>query len=178
MLPYGATELASAYRTVRNNTIQVATDIPEDKYDFSAATGSKTVGQLLTHIAFGNEFAMAVHPARLTTLAGFNFGQFIGAVMAEEQKSRTKAELLDLLRTRGDAFATWLEGLDDAMLSEKVAMHDGSSRTRIEMIMGVKEHEMHHRGQLMLIERIVGVVPHLTRQMQERMAAMAATAKA
>ena len=38
------------------------------------------------------------------------------------------------------------------------------------MIMNVKEHEMHHRGQLMLIERIIGVVPHLTRQMQERMA--------
>ena len=178
MLPYGATELANAHRTVRNNTIQVATDIPEDKYDFSPAAGVRTVRQLLTHIAFGNEFAMAVHPARLTTLAGFNFGQFIGAIMAEEQKPRTKAELLELLRSRGEAFASWLEGLDDAMLSEKVAMNDGTSRSRIEMIMGVKEHEMHHRGQLMLIERMVGVVPHLTRQMQERMAAMAAAAKA
>jgi uncharacterized damage-inducible protein DinB len=40
------------------------------------------------------------------------------------------------------------------------------------MIMSAKEHEMHHRGQLMLIERILGIVPHLTRQMQERMAQM------
>jgi hypothetical protein len=30
---------------------------------------------------------------------------------------------------------------------------------------------MHHRGQLMLIERILGIVPHLTRQRQERMQA-------
>jgi hypothetical protein len=30
----------------------------------------------------------------------------------------------------------------------------------------------HHRGQLMLIERMLGIVPHLTRQMQERMAAV------
>jgi len=36
---------------------------------------------------------------------------------------------------------------------------------------------MHHRGQLMLIERMVGVVPHLTRDMQARMAAMAASKK-
>jgi len=28
---------------------------------------------------------------------------------------------------------------------------------------------MHHRGQLMLIERMLGIVPHLTRQMQERL---------
>ena len=38
------------------------------------------------------------------------------------------------------------------------------------MILSVKEHEMHHRGQMMLIQRLLGIVPHLTRQMQERMA--------
>jgi uncharacterized damage-inducible protein DinB len=48
-----------------------------------------------------------------------------------------------------------------------------ASKTRFEMLMGVKEHEMHHRAQLMLIERMLGIVPHLTRQMQERMAAVA-----
>jgi uncharacterized damage-inducible protein DinB len=42
------------------------------------------------------------------------------------------------------------------------------------MILSVKEHEMHHRGQLMLIERIIGIVPHLTRDMKARMAAAAA----
>jgi uncharacterized damage-inducible protein DinB len=33
---------------------------------------------------------------------------------------------------------------------------------------------MHHRGQLMLIERLLGIVPHLTKQFQERMAQMRA----
>jgi uncharacterized damage-inducible protein DinB len=32
---------------------------------------------------------------------------------------------------------------------------------------------MHHRGQLMMIERMIGVVPHLTRSMQARRAAAA-----
>jgi uncharacterized damage-inducible protein DinB len=30
---------------------------------------------------------------------------------------------------------------------------------------------MHHRGQLMLLERLVGVTPHLTREMMARFAA-------
>lgn len=171
MLPYGAAELANAFRTVRNNTIQIATEIPEERYDFSPAPDVRTVRRLLTHIAFGSEFAMTVHGGKLTTLSGFDFPQFIGGLMAEEQKGRTKAELLDLLRQRGDAFAEWLGGLDDAFLGEKVGMMDGTAKTRLEMIMGVKEHEMHHRGQLMLVERMLGLVPHLTRQMQERMAA-------
>ena len=50
-----------------------------------------------------------------------------------------------------------------------------ASRTRFDMLLSVKEHEMHHRGQLMLIERMVGIVPHLTRDMHARFAA--ATAK-
>jgi uncharacterized damage-inducible protein DinB len=47
------------------------------------------------------------------------------------------------------------------------------SRSRFEAMLGVKEHEMHHRAQLFLIERMIGIVPHLTRARQQRMAATA-----
>jgi uncharacterized damage-inducible protein DinB len=47
-------------------------------------------------------------------------------------------------------------------------------KSRFEMILSVKEHEMHHRGQLMLIERIIGIVPHFTREMNARIAATTA----
>ena len=45
------------------------------------------------------------------------------------------------------------------------------TKSRFEMLLSAKEHEMHHRGQLMMLQRMVGLVPHLTRQMQERMRA-------
>jgi uncharacterized damage-inducible protein DinB len=35
------------------------------------------------------------------------------------------------------------------------------------MILGFKEHEMHHRGQLMVVERMLGIVPHPTRNLQQ-----------
>lgn len=38
------------------------------------------------------------------------------------------------------------------------------------MLLSAKEHEMHHRAQLMVLERMLGLVPHLTRQFQERRA--------
>jgi uncharacterized damage-inducible protein DinB len=47
-----------------------------------------------------------------------------------------------------------------------------AAKSRFEMILSVKEHEMHHRAQLILIERMLGIVPHLTRQMQARMASV------
>ena len=51
-----------------------------------------------------------------------------------------------------------------------------ATKSRFEMLLSAKEHEMHHRGQLMTMQRMIGQVPHLTRQMQERMAQMQAAA--
>ena len=93
---------------------------------------------------------------------------------AEEKVQRSKDQTLELLRSSGEKWAGWLDGLTDDFLAERVSMPPGaepSSRTRFDMILSVKEHEMHHRGQLMLIERMVGIVPHLTREMQARQAA-------
>ena len=81
-----------------------------------------------------------------------------------------------MLRSSGEKWAGWLEGLSESFLGEQVQMRAGmtpASKSRFEMILSVKEHEMHHRGQLMLIERMVGMVPHLTRELQARMAAAA-----
>jgi len=81
------------------------------------------------------------------------------------------------LKTDGEKFAAFLEGLTENDLGERVTMSPqggGGSKTRFEMLLSPKEHEMHHRAQLMTIQRMIGQVPHLTRQMQERMAAMMA----
>jgi len=174
---YSAKDLAAAFRTVRNNTIKIAEEIPEDKYSFQAASESRTVAQTLVHIAVATRFPLAVHGEKLKTMEGFNFFSFIHPILAEEQKSRTKAEIIELLRTSGDQFATWLEGLSEDFLGESVSFPAGAqppSKTRFEMLLGPKEHEMHHRAQLMVLQRMLGITPHLTREQQARMAQMQA----
>ena len=49
-----------------------------------------------------------------------------------------------------------------------------ATKSRFEMLLGVKEHEMHHRGQLMVLQRMLGITPHLTRQMMARIESMQA----
>jgi uncharacterized damage-inducible protein DinB len=175
---YGGKELAESFRTVRKNTLAVAQDIPEDKYDFRPMPDSRSVGELFAHIALSNGFQKQIHAEeRRTTLDGFDFPALMKRLSAEEKAPRTKAQVIELLTTDGEAWAKWMEGLDDNFLGEVLVMPPGGappSRTRFDMILSVKEHEMHHRGQLMLIERMLGIVPHLTRRMHERFAASAA----
>ncbi len=178
MSAYGATQMAAAFRTVRNNTLRIAEEIPEDKYDWAPAAGVRTVQSLLAHIAISPSLHEDIHRAQhVTTLQGYDFGAIVGKMSAEESKPRSKAEILALLETEGARFATWLESLSADFLSETYTDPTGkNAKTRCEGLLSAKEHEMHHRGQLMLMERILGIVPHLTRQMQERMAAHAAAA--
>ena len=182
MTIYGAKDLAGAFRTVRGNTLIIANELTEEQYGFSPADGTRTAGQLLTHIALISTLAEQVHfIERRTTLEGFDFPAFMTRAMAAEQKLHTKAEVITLLQENGDSFASRLDGASDEFLAEIVSMPAGmtpAGKTRFEMLLGVKEHEMHHRGQLMLIQRLLGRVPHLTRQMMERFAAQTATAAA
>lgn len=175
---YGAKDLAENFRIVRRNTLKIAEEIDEKDYGFKATPDTRSVATTLVHIANLSGLQEQVHGVeKLNTLAGFDFMSFMGKVIGDEQTPRTKAEIISLLTESGNRFSTWIEGLSDEFLAERVEYPAGMvppSKTRFEMIMSVKEHEMHHRGQLMLLQRMTGGVPHLTRDMMARMAAMAA----
>lgn len=167
---YGAKDLAESFRTVRKNTVQVAEDIPEDKYAFRAAPDTMSVGEILAHLATTPHWAQQCHfVEKKATIAMEDFGRWMGEAGGKSKALTTKALIVDLLKSNGEEFAKQVENMTDAQLGERVALPMGE-KTRFEMLLGVKEHEMHHRAQLFLIERMVGIVPHLTRARQERMA--------
>jgi uncharacterized damage-inducible protein DinB len=174
---YGAKEMADSFLTVRKNTIIIAEEIGEEHYGFRPTPESRSVGQLLTHIAVVPQMQEEIHAIeKRTTLDGFDFPGFMMRIMEEEQSARPKAKIIELLQTEGDRFGGWLGSVSDEFLGQRVTMPAGmvpASKTRFEMLLGLKEHEMHHRAQLMLIERLLGMVPHLTRQMMARFAEMA-----
>ena len=173
---YGGKELGRQFRTVRQNTIQIAEDIPENQYSHVPAPECRSVGQMLAHIAIAPQMWEEIHGKhRAMTLVGFDFIGLAERARSEESKPRTKAEILDLLRSRGESFAAWLDSLPTEILNEMTTVADGSgAKSRFEQLLGAKEHEMHHRAQLMLIERQLGIVPHLTRQANDRIAKMRA----
>ncbi|HEY1341516.1 MAG TPA: DinB family protein [Bryobacteraceae bacterium] len=178
MTYYGAKELARSFRTVRNNTIQIAEEIPEDKYGFRPTEGCRSVAETLVHIAIMPRVQEQIHfVERRNSLVGFDFFGMMGRLQAEAAAPRTKAQILDLLRTEGEKYAKMLDGVSDAFLGEPVEYPEPMEprvKSRFEMLISPKEHEMHHRAQLMVVQRILGMKPHLTRQMEERIASMQA----
>ena len=173
MTYYGARELAESFRTVRKNTIQVAEDIPEDQYSFRAAPDTMSVGEMLAHLACTPHWAQqCFFVEKKTNLAMDDFGRWMGELSGHAKALTGKAEIVAALKANGEAFATQLELMSEEHLAQPMTAPN-ATKSAFEMLLGIKEHEMHHRAQLFLIERMIGIVPHLTRARQERQATAA-----
>src|SRR5215813_6361852 len=116
MTYYGGKELAEAFRRVRKNTIQIAEDIPEDKYGFKPSAESRSIGQTLAHIATATTFPTMLHGERIP-IEKIDFAEYMKLVGAEEAKLQTKGQIVAKLKESGDKFAAMLESMQEPFFS-------------------------------------------------------------
>ena len=76
---YGGKEMAASLRTVRANTVRIAEEIPEQQYGFKPTPESRSVGQLLVHVAVGSSYQLHIHQNGIADLKLVNFPQQIFA---------------------------------------------------------------------------------------------------
>jgi uncharacterized damage-inducible protein DinB len=167
MPQFGTAQLLGAARRARANTLRIAEEIPEASYDYRATADTRSVAETLVHIAWLASADRLMHgQLRLDTLEGFDFPALIADSRREERQVRSKEQILELLRTEGEGWTAWVEQLSDAVLAEPVGMPGGGSMSRFEMLLGTSEHELQHAAQLLVLQRLIGMVPHATRAMQ------------
>ena len=81
MTYYGGKELAAAFRTVRDNTIKIAEEIPENKYDFKPAPDTQHASaRRSTHIARRPGFQHHIHGNKITDMKTVNFPRAVPEV--------------------------------------------------------------------------------------------------
>jgi len=176
MTYYGASDLARSFRVVRKNTLALAEDIPEDQYDFRPTPECRSVREILAHIVVSSQRSHRGHAVqKITTFAGIDWPTYIRERQEQERDlaRSSKAQLIEFLRADGEAWGAYLDTVPEEELAVLIPFPPPAEppvKSRFEMLLSAKEHEMHHRGQLMVFERLLGLVPHLTRQRQARMA--------
>ena len=179
MIDYGGREMAASFRTVRRNTIQIANDIPEDKYGFRATPDTRSVAEELAHVAAATLWVVQAHEVDRTTFITYDdFGAYMTRTVAVAQALTAKPDLISALTKNGEEFAAFLERMTDEQLAEHVGFPppvQPPRKSRFEMLLGTKEHEMHHRAKLIVLQRLLGIVPHLTRAREQMQKAPAKT---
>jgi uncharacterized protein YndB with AHSA1/START domain/uncharacterized damage-inducible protein DinB len=160
---YGVAQLVAGMRAVRANTIGIAEDIPESHYGHRATPTTRSIGETLVHIAWLATSDRILHEeARIHTVEGYDFPAHLEKSAIEEKRPRSKAEIIELLRAAGEAQAKWLEQMPPNFFTERVKLPGGASMSRFEMLLATKEHELQHRAQITVLERMIGVAPRFT----------------
>ena len=143
MPKYGGKEIAAAFRTVRKNTVQVAEDIPENKYNFKATPDTRSIAQTLVHIAYAPEFAFYIHGEKISDMEKVNFPVLFEKIAAEESKVRRIAPIAG----DRDTMAESAQGLGGCHRNAAFQIQPAGSEfviaKRTEQVFGLKARRFH-----------------------------------
>ena len=161
MTYYGGKELAAAFRTVRENTIKIAEEIPgkQVRLHAGARLPQRSARRWRTSRSAPG-FQSHIQSNKITDMKTVNFPELMqkvdrrGSQAADQGGDHRVPEVRGRqvrVVPRGPAGIVPRRAGDDAARREPPP-----TKTRFEMLLGAKEHEMHHRAQLMTMQRMIG----------------------
>lgn len=167
--------ILESFKTVRENTIEVAKDIPADKYDFRIVEGYNSVLEQFRQLITITEFmtTMPCSRERVDMTKKSRDEWFKLMTQTDVAALKSKDDVIKALESSFMGILTRVLDQDECFLDSEFLAPDGQIKTRLWVIQCAKEQEMSLRSQLYLYERALGIVPHLTRRQMERQAAMA-----
>ena len=155
--------LMALAKIVEKNVVSAAEAMPEDKYGFMPAEGEfqgvRTFRQQVKHLAATN-FILAA--AATGQDAPVGSGDETGP-----ETVRTKAEVLDYVRTSFASLEKTIDRIDDEstpVKSSPISPLQGRSATRLALAVEALIHAYDHYGQMVEYLRMNGVVPPASRQ--------------
>jgi uncharacterized damage-inducible protein DinB len=138
-----STKLLSRWEQTGQKLASLAEAIPDASYEFRPAAGLRTVGDVLRHVAFWNQYVAG-------TLRGGHPDDAANELPKGEYS--TKARIVDALRaSTADAAA--------AIADRNSGLDPQSAETVVSFI----EHTSEHYGQLVVYARLEGIVPPSSR---------------
>jgi uncharacterized damage-inducible protein DinB len=158
--------IIGSWREVRAGLIDEASQIPADKFTFKAADGMRSVAELLQHLIESQKLLVgeAVRPD--TNLMRKSFAENIKAYAPDVRSINDKDGILNLLNTAMDDTEKLLREHADEM-KNTMKRFDGKEMTKLAFMSFAIAHEMYHRGQLTVYERLLGIEPKLTQRFRK-----------
>ena len=145
-------------------TVQVLEALPRDKYDFRPDPGGRSIGEMAWHLAEGDAY----------NSLGVAEGEFSPDMRPPGMERPKQVEALapGYARVHKEAVER-VRGLKQAALERQIVFFSGEKMSGMEILWGTIFHNIHHRGQLVLMCRLAGgVSPGTFGPNREEMAAM------
>ena len=158
--------IIGTWREVRAGLIEEASQSPADKFSFRAADGMRSVAELLQHLVESQKFLVGEACRPDTNLMRKSFAESIKDYAPNVRDVNDKEAVLQMLATAMDDVEKTLRDNADEM-KNSMKRFDGKEMTKLGFMSFAIAHEMYHRGQLTVYERLLGIEPMLTQKFRK-----------
>lgn len=159
-------DIIGSWKEVRSGLIDEAEQIPADQFSFQAATDTRSIKQLLQHLVESQKLLVGEACRPDTNLMRGSFAEQIQRYAPDVRNIDDKDGLLNLLRASMDESGAQLLAAGDE-LRKTMKRFDGKEMTKLAFLSFAIAHEMYHRGQLTVYERLLGIEPALTQRFRK-----------
>jgi len=158
--------IIEGWREVRNGLIDEANQIPAEKFSFQPTPDTRSVKQLLQHLVESQKFLVGEACRPDTNLLRGSFADNVKQYAPNVRDVDDKDELLNLLRASMDDAASQLMSASNEM-KNTMKRFDGKEMSKLAFMSFAIAHEMYHRGQLTVYERLLNIEPVLTQRFRK-----------
>ena len=148
---------------VRKGLIREIQNIPPARFSFRPTLETRSVTELLQHVL---EVAITTVEELLREDTNFHrapYVQLLRSYAPNIHRADSQEKLIDLLVEQYKDAALRLRNAGELFMLQLITRTDGGKATRMAMLQDAIAHEMYHRGQITVFERLLGLVPALTR---------------
>ena len=158
--------LLGLWKNTRTGFIKELERIPEEQLSFRATPETRSVLELTHHVIGSGKFFVGETCRPDTNLMRRPFNEHTKEYGEGVDNVTDKAGLIELLKsTLNDAEKTITSYGDQ--LNESMTGMDGRPMSKLAFLMFGMSHEMYHRGQLTVFERLLNLEPALTEQFRK-----------
>jgi uncharacterized damage-inducible protein DinB len=154
------------WKDVRNGLIEEVEKIPEDQMSFRATPDTRSVAELLQHVVETQKILVGETCRDDSNLFRQSFADHGKEYAAGVKDVNDKQGLIDLLRSSMEAAETAVQS-NAAGWDAPMNGLDGKPTTKGAFLTFAYSHEMYHRGQLTVFERLMNIEPVLTGKLKK-----------
>jgi len=156
-------EICEGWQDVRSGLIKEVELIPADQFGFRPADGSRSALEILQHIVEAERVICGEICRDDTNLMRAPFLELIARYAGQAKEADTKDAILELLSGSLDETTQRIREFGDEKLEQTMTRFDGKQLRKRVMLNFIISHEMYHRGQVTVYQRLLGVEPALTK---------------
>jgi uncharacterized damage-inducible protein DinB len=162
-------EVLDYWYEVRRGLIKEVNNIPASRFNFRATLETRSITELLQHVLEVSILTVEELLREDTNLHRAPYAELLHFYAPNISRADTQETLVNLMVEQFKDADQRLRKAGDLHMMQLITKQDGSTGTRLAILKDTIGHERYHRGQLTVYERLLGLEPVSTKEMQNPM---------